>query len=384
MNSQSQDRLKIIFLHRAIDPYTSERIKYFIEKDQIVYSIIFDLGENVILQNNNYNIIKLRRTILDKIPLAKRFIHYFEIKKILKQIEPDVIHVVNALNLFYLNYKLDFIKVIENQGSDVIYSPEKFKILIPFYRYMYKKVDGVVQDSKIAQEYGIKYGAPKDNYRNKIIEIGIDFKIFNKDVPRGTIRKTFNLGSRPIIFYSRGVVDPIYNIDMVIKSILNVRKNFPECILILTARKEQLNLELLNFIEYNSLEKNILFVGYQDRIKVLKYFYRDADVNISVPSSDSSPFSVYESMACLTPNVVTDLPWLYTNFIPGKHLMVCSVENEESLANNINKILNCQHNLDLLSAYNIVYEKINLRKENEKLEMFYRSALKNKINTAEK
>jgi glycosyltransferase involved in cell wall biosynthesis len=373
-----QDRLKIVFLHRAADPYTSERIKYFIEKKHIVYSVIFDLGENEI-QNKDHNIIKLRKTVLDKIPLLKRFIHYFEIKKILKQIKPDVVHAVNALNLIYLNYKTDFLKVIENQGSDVIYTPGKFKILIPFYKHMYKKVDIVVQDSKIAQEFGIKYGAPKDNYRNKIIEIGIDFKIFNKDVPKGIIRKKFNLGSRQVIFHSRGVVDPVYNIDIVIKSILNVNKNFPECVFIFTAHKEQLDSKLQDFIQNNSLERNILFAGYQDRIKDLKYFYSDADVNLSVPSSDSSPFSVYESMACLTPNVVTDLPWLYANFIPDKHLMLCSVRNEKSLADSINKILNGQHNLDLLSAYDIVYEKINLQKENEKLETFYRRTLENKI-----
>jgi glycosyltransferase involved in cell wall biosynthesis len=378
-----QGSLKIAFLHRAKDPYTLERIKYFVKKKHIVYSIIFDFGETVPIQGDFVQ-YKLKRTILDKIPLAKRFIHYYEIRRILKHINPDVFHVVNALNLTYVNYRSNFLKVIENQGSDVIHTPLKFKMLIPFYKYMYKKADAVVQDSKIAQEYGIKYGAPNDNYRNKIIEIGIDFKIFNKDVPKGTIRKKFNLGGRQIIFHSRGVVDPIYNINIVIKSILNVRKNFPECIFILTARKEQLNSELQDFIQHNSLEKNILFAGYQDRIKDLKYFYRDADVNISVPSSDSSPFSVYESMACLTPNVVTDLPWLYTNFIPGKHLMVCSVRNEESLAECISKILNCQHNLDLLSAYNIVFEKINLQKENEKLEMFYIRTLKNKINTAEK
>lgn len=376
-NSVNQDRLKIVFLHRAVDTYTSERIKYFIEKNQIVYSIIFDFGENV-FSHNDYKVIKLRRTILDKIPFAKRFIHYFEIKKILKQINPDIIHVVSALNLIYLNYNSSFLKVIENQGSDVIYTPERIKFLIPFYRHMYKKVDAVIQDSNIAREYGIKYGAPNDDSRNKTIEIGIDFNIFNKDVPKGIIRKKYNLGNRPVILHTRGVIEPVYNIDIVVKSILLVRKYFPECIFILTAKKEQLNSQLQDFIQNNNLEKNILFIGYQDRIKDLRYFYRDADVNISVPSSDSSPFSVYESMACLTPNIVTDLPWLYTNFIPEKHLMICSVRNEESLAEQINKVLSCQHKLDLLSAYNIVYEKINLKKENEKLEILYRTLLKNK------
>ena len=373
----NQEILKVAFLHRARDPYTLERIKYFTEKKHKVYSIIFDIEESIPLKNDLVQ-YKLRRTILDKIPLAKRFIHYFGIRKILKEINPDVLHVVNALNLIYLNYKLNFLKVIENQGSDVIDTPLKFKMLIPFYKYMFKKVDAVVQDSKIAQEYGIKYGAPSNNYINKVIEIGIDFNIFNNDVPKGIIRNRYNLKNRKVIFHSRGVVDPIYNIDVIIKSILHVRKNFPECIFILTAHKEQLNSHVYNFIQKNNLDTSILFVGYQDRVKDLKYFYSDADVNISVPSSDSSPFSVYESMACLTPNVVTDLPWLYSNFIPGKHLLVCPVRNEVALAEKINEILSGNHNLDLISAYNIVYEKINLLKENEKLELFYRNALKNK------
>lgn len=376
MNSQGQNVLKIVFLHRALDPYTKERIRYFVDKNQIVYSIMFDEGDEVKSKTSNYNSIKLRKTVLDKIPLAKRFIHYFEIKRILKQINPNVMHVVSALNLLYLRYKTVQLKVIENQGSDVIHSPLKYKFLIPFYRYMYRHVDIVVQDSKIAQEFGIKYGAPKDNSKNQVIEIGIDFNIFNKDVPKRIIRNKYCLGDRKVIFHSRSVIDPIYNIDIVVKSILNVRKNFPDCILTLTANKEQLNSDLREFVRNNNLETNILFVGYQDRIKDLKYFYRDADVNVSIPSSDSSPFSVYESMACLTPNVVTDLSWIYTNFVPEKHLLICTVRNEVSLAEQICNILNGNHKLDLTSAFNIVYEKINHCKENEKLELLYRTALK--------
>jgi glycosyltransferase involved in cell wall biosynthesis len=374
----NEDRLKIAFLHRAADPYTSERIKYFTGKNHVVYSIIFDFGENIQTENDNYKIIKLRKTVLDKIPFVKRFAHYFEIKNFLKQVKPDVFHVVNAFNLIYLKYKASFLKVIENQGSDVILSPKRYKFLIPFYKYMYKKVDAVVQDSKIAQDYGIKYGAPSNNNINEVIEIGIDFNIFNEDVPKGIIRNKYNLKDRKIIFHSRGVVDPIYNIDIVIKSLLLVSKDFPGCILILTAKKEQLNSGLLDFIRNNNLENNILFAGYQNRIKDLMYFYRDADVNVSVPTSDSSPFSVYESLACLTPNVVTDLPWLYANFIPENHLLTCPVRDEVTLAEKIKKVLSGDHNLDLKSAYNIVYEKINLLKENEKLELFYRAALKNK------
>ncbi len=56
----------------------------------------------------------------------------------------------------------------------------------------------------MAYESGIKYGAKKDSKLNKIIEIGIDFSIFNKNVPKGTIKKEYNLDGSKIIFHSRG------------------------------------------------------------------------------------------------------------------------------------------------------------------------------------
>ena len=39
--------------------------------------------------------------------------------------------------------------------------------------------------------------------------------------------------------------------------------------------------------------------------------YNAADIVVSVPSSDSSPKSVYEGMLCRKPVIVTDLEWSY-------------------------------------------------------------------------
>jgi glycosyltransferase involved in cell wall biosynthesis len=238
-------------------------------------------------------------------------------------------------------------------------------------------VDGIIQDSQIAYESGLKYGANNDPELNKIIEIGIDFKCFNKNVTRGIIRKRFNLENRQIIFHSRDIIE-IYNVDIVLKSLLKVRKEFPNCVYILTTTMEKFNIELKKFVIRNDLENNLLLVGYQNRIEYLKYFYRDADVNISIPSSDSSPFSVYESMACMTPNIVTDLPWVYSKFTPGKHLITCPIRDAEKLADEILEVLGGHHKLDLDSAYKIVYEKINLESENKKLEHLYLNLVRKK------
>ena len=63
----------------------------------------------------------------------------------------------------------------------------------------------------------------------------------------------------------------------------------------------------------------MIFTGRLDHNKEIKYYYADADVCVSIPSSDSSPFSVYEAMATKTPVIVSDLPWVSENFDKNEH-----------------------------------------------------------------
>ena len=66
-----QSNMKIAFLHRANDPYTLERIKYFCSKKYEVYSI--SLSEDAYQEEiNGVNVIQLKKYIIDKLPFAKR------------------------------------------------------------------------------------------------------------------------------------------------------------------------------------------------------------------------------------------------------------------------------------------------------------------------
>jgi glycosyltransferase involved in cell wall biosynthesis len=56
--------------------------------------------------------------------------------------------------------------------------------------------------------------------------------------------------------------------------------------------------------------------------------YRAADVVVSIPSSDSSPRSVWEALACGTPVVVSDLPWARDELEAGQSALVVSLEAE--------------------------------------------------------
>ena len=363
-----QDNLIIVFLQRGNDPYTNERIKFFQSKKHLVFSISF-YPEKQANKIEGVIYYSLRKIIFYKIPLFKRFSHYFEIKKILKSIKPDIFHVVSALNLFYCNYNLSFKKIVQNQGSDLILSPQKYKFLIPFYKKYFTKVDGIIQDSKLLFEKSIQYGGIDNSEKNQIIEIGIDFSIFNPDIERNIIRNRYNLNNRLILLHTRGN-GSLYNLDIILCSLKSLAKEFPDIVLILTTSFKDINLKCRKFIKSQDLSGNIIFAGFQNRIQDLKYFYIDADLVISVPSSDSSPFSVYESIACKTPVIVSDLPWFNSKFLPGKHLIVVPPRDSIELTKKISEFFTntLDSIIDIESAYQHVYENINFQIENTKLE----------------
>ena len=56
--------------------------------------------------------------------------------------------------------------------------------------------------------------------------------------------------------------------------------------------------------------------------------YRAADVVVSIPSSDSSPRSVWEALACGGPVVVSDLPWAREELEHGRNALLAPLEAE--------------------------------------------------------
>jgi glycosyltransferase involved in cell wall biosynthesis len=54
--------------------------------------------------------------------------------------------------------------------------------------------------------------------------------------------------------------------------------------------------------------------------------YRAADVVLSVPSTDSSPRSVWEALACGRSVVVSDLPWAQDELEDGRNALLTPLD----------------------------------------------------------
>jgi glycosyltransferase involved in cell wall biosynthesis len=66
-------------------------------------------------------------------------------------------------------------------------------------------------------------------------------------------------------------------------------------------------------------------IGYVPYERMADY-YRAADVCVSIPSSDSSPRSVWEAMGCGTPCVLSDLPWVHELIADEREALVVPIE----------------------------------------------------------
>lgn len=67
--------------------------------------------------------------------------------------------------------------------------------------------------------------------------------------------------------------------------------------------------------------------------------YNAADIVVSVPSSDSSPKSVYEAMFCKKPIVISDLEWSYELLNDCNCLERAKVRDSAQLFDSIEKII---------------------------------------------
>ena len=367
--------MRICFLHKPNDPYILSRSRYLIEKGHQVYSIYYPSK-----QLSGHSSIDW----CDSIPLGNgsslftkyfsRFLFPHKIKQFTRKNRIDIFHINGMLNSFYFPFSNAKKNIIENQGSDVIITADLYPVLKTFYSLFYRFVDAVIQDSKVAKKKGLQLGAPINN--NEIIEIGVDFRYFNPDIEFGIGRKKLGLSKEDkMVFSSRGFND-LYNLDIVLRAIPLVVKKVKRAKFVFASNLSGFIEKFGELIHKLGIEEHLLATGQVDHIREMPFYCKDADIIISVPSSDSSPASVYEAMACKTPVIISDLSWYEGKLQKDHDMFVVPVRNVEKLADTIIQVLIGSKQVHVNSAYEKIMKNINFEIENRKLENLYKRILK--------
>jgi glycosyltransferase involved in cell wall biosynthesis len=85
-------------------------------------------------------------------------------------------------------------------------------------------------------------------------------------------------------------------------------------------------------VNESQAKERVRFIGAIPHQEMVDH-YRLSDVVISIPSTDGTPMSVLEAMACATPVVVSDIPDYDPYYIePGETVLAAKADEIEALA----------------------------------------------------
>jgi glycosyltransferase involved in cell wall biosynthesis len=172
-------------------------------------------------------------------------------------------------------------------------------------------------DSHALLDRLVALGAPRES--TVLVNWGVDLATFapvNGRQP--AVRRELGLGAGPVILSPRSLT-PVYNPETIVTAFRLVATARPDAQLVL---------------KHMGTGDPGVDVGADERIRVVGHvphdcmarYYQAADVCVSIPSSDSSPRSVWEAMACGCPVVVSDLPWVGELIAPDRDALVVPID----------------------------------------------------------
>lgn len=256
------------------------------------------------------------------------------LKKILKEIKPDIIHVrsrVPAWLVYFANKSLNIKVVSTVHGFNSV----------GFYSSIMQKADAVISVSNSIKEYIQKHYQTNEN-KITVIPRGIDLELFNpKNIDETFIenfKKQFNLKDKFVIS-SVGRVTQLKDYETFIKAILLVKKEIPNIIGLIVGgvrsdKEDYLN-SLKNLIKELNLEENIIFTGSQSKIEQI---YALSDVVISSSKKpESFGRAVAEAICMNKPVIATNHGGVKDIIIENVNGFFFEVGNDKELADNILK-----------------------------------------------
>ena len=200
-------------------------------------------------------------------------------------------------------------------GSDVYRANQRQELV---NRFVARRADLVMTDSAALLGRLQELGARPE--RTIVVNWGVDLERFSPPVgERSEVRQRLGLGPGPVVLSPRSLM-PVYNIPTIVAAFERVGARFPDAQLV---------------VKHMAVEGAELgSPPHADRVHLIGHvpyetmadYYRAADVCVSIASSDSSPRSAWEALACGCPLVVSDLPWVHELMEADRHALVVPVD----------------------------------------------------------
>jgi spore maturation protein CgeB len=165
-----------------------------------------------------------------------------------------------------------------------------------------------------------------------------------------------------------------YNIDLILNIVPSILDKYSDVIFIfaMTPISNRLKHAFKEVIKIYG--DRVQVAGYLDNTKELPLYYSASSLVLSIPTSDSSPLSVFESMACGALVLVSKHAWYRGKFFESKHLHSTNL-NSYDLLDKIEFILNSHDTYIQDNAYDRVSSRYRNDAQVKKLDFLYNKVL---------
>jgi glycosyltransferase involved in cell wall biosynthesis len=289
--------------------------------------------------------ITLIRPGFIKLPFLDRasafFTHYFEIERILKNKNIDVVVLYSVPT-----DGLQTIKLAREHGIPVVFRSLDTlhmlvtqKMLRPFTfaleKRVYRRVDRVLTESPKLSEYVIRMGA--DSNRVELLSLGVDMDKFNPEVDTRDIEVKLGIGENDGVIVFIGTLFDFSGLDSYLEQFPQVLREIPNARLVIVGDGPLMD-RLKNLVTELGLEKNVVLTGFQPFDTMPQYInLADVCINpfvINDTTRDIIPGKMSQYLACGKPVLSTPLPGM-TTMIQGPNQGVVYADISEFAENTI-------------------------------------------------
>ena len=294
--------MKICFFADSESIHTARWCEHFHSLGHEVHLISF---KTLILPNIHNHTVNL-----EKINVAggnwKVLLKFRTVRKIVKDISPDIFHALYATSYGITGSLVGFHPyIITALGSDILLSPKQSKIYRFLLKFAFSKTDLITVMSDQMKMETVKLGVSPA----KIITLpfGIDPKMFNA--------KNRKLDKNKFVITSTRNFEEVYNIPHLIKAVAKAKEKIPSIQLNLIGTGTQ-ELTLKELVKQLNLDDCVTFFGKVPQSKIAEVL-NQSHVFVSVSLSDGNNISLNEAMACDTLCIATNIPantqWIQHN-----------------------------------------------------------------------
>ena len=200
--------------------------------------------------------------------------------------------------------------------------------------YALRRADLVTSWSKTMADVVRMYC--RSDIRVETVHGGVDLTRFHPGPASDELRRKLSLTADMKIVFSPRLMRPLSNITTIATAAREVCNKVPNAVFLFAAPTEEQDRAYENKIKEilrsTGLEHRARFVGAIPHQEIADY-HRLADVTISIPSTDGTPMTVLESMACQTPVVCGDIPdYDRQYFANGETVLAADVADSNSVA----------------------------------------------------